>query len=78
VEEYHGIERRLREPSNRWDLDNVDLEDWATDRSLSESAAYSYPDFSGTLFSQKAGQDSSEGLREELETLLDRFSKLLI
>jgi len=76
VEEYHGIERQLRDPSCRWDLDFVDFEDGAVDRSLSESTAYSHPRLSGDLFSQTAGSGHSEDEREHLECLLNKVQQV--
>nr|QDH89373.1 MAG: hypothetical protein H4Bulk461353e2326_000002 [Leviviridae sp.] len=52
VGEYHGIERRLREPSCRWDLDRVDFEDGAADRHLGDAAPDVAPFIKG-IFSRK-------------------------
>jgi hypothetical protein len=76
VGEYHGIERRLRDPSCRWDLDCVNFEDGAANRNLCDAASYLDPDLSWNLVSQEAGQGSSEIRDEGLVVLLDRAQQV--
>jgi hypothetical protein len=73
VGEYHGIERRLRNPSVRWDLDDVDFEDGGSDRHLGESIAFSHP--SDPLY---PAERQEKGRSEELnlEYLLRRCQQV--
>jgi hypothetical protein len=79
IGEYHGIERQLRSPTVRWDSDDVDFENGADDRHLSESTAYSHSSYPLDLFSQ--GESQAEKLvrrrkNERLEYLLDRVQQV--
>jgi len=42
VREYHDIERRLREPSERWELDDVNFEDGADRRHIGDACFQSH------------------------------------
>nr|QDH89701.1 MAG: RNA-dependent RNA polymerase [Leviviridae sp.] len=73
VGEYHGIERRLRKPSFRWDCDDVNFEDGSDNRHVGESIAYRHS--SCPLYSSE--REEEERLEElHLEVLLRRTQQV--